>query len=145
MKELTNIQLKKIFQDCKPNKFSKEPDFVKVLDEVVKLLDIEPSEQLAEDVELAFKKYTSKIKKDQKKGSTDRNEDEVVVISRESYVRSQKGKTPLKEVGERQQRRRPSDFVSSTASRADEEGVTPTKLFAFGQELEESYVIGYYF
>ena len=49
---------------------------------------------------------------------------------RNKYVT--KLKTPLTDVGERQQKRRISDFVSSAAERAEQEGVTPSKLHAFG-------------
>ena len=43
-----------------------------------------------------------------------------------------KSKTPLTDISDRQQRRRLTDFVTSTRVRAEDEGVIPTKLYAFG-------------
>ena len=41
-------------------------------------------------------------------------------------------KRPFEEVGEKQQRRRLSDFVATTSAHAKQENVSPTKLYAHG-------------
>ena len=50
MDKLSNIQLYQIFQDCKPNRFAKEPDFNNVIDSVSSKLSIVTTEKLCSDV-----------------------------------------------------------------------------------------------
>ena len=127
-KSVTRLELIEHFQNCKSSRFAKEPDFSKVSELVANKLDVEKSEKLLEDIKEEFKTYIEDAKKNQKVISSERKFEDRVCFRRKDYVT--KSKTPLTDISDRQQRRRLTDFVTSTRVRAEDEGVTPTKLYA---------------
>ena len=135
-KSLTRIELHEIFKECKETRFSKEPDFAKVLEIVSNKLDVLPSDKLMVDIQDEFKNYTEISRKNRKLTSSNRIEVKVCLV-RNKY--SPRQKTPLNDVSDRQQRRRLSDFVSSTQTRAQEEGVSPSKLHAFALKRKHPF------
>ena len=136
MDEISNIVLFDVFKSCKKNRFDKEPDFQEVLKQVSSKLDVLPSEKLMTDIKAQFQVYIQQQKQNRNLISSVRKTDEEIVLFRRNYV--PKGKRPLQEVGERQQRRRMSDFMESTKVQAEAENTSPTKMFAFG--LKHKYL-----
>ena len=130
MEELTNIKLYEIFQECKPSRFAKETDLNAVKEVVCNLLQIEESEKLQNDLQNMYKEYVSHMQSVRGKKSYERSVEVLVIMKKKDYT--DKPKTPLLDLSDRQQRRRMNDFVSNTVVRAEKEGVTPTKLYAYG-------------
>ena len=130
MDHLSNLQLYEIFKDSKKNQFAKEPDFDRVKEVVSTKLDVQPSEQLLMDIKSEFKTYKDEQKKKQSVLSLRRENEEIPCLFRKNYVK--RSKRPLDKVSDRQQSRRLSDFTVSTAARALDENVSPTKLYAYG-------------
>ena len=128
LKSLTTIELRDIFLNCKTSNFAKEPDFTQVLKIVSNLLDVLPCEKLLADIKDEFKKYIDVMKRNQKVTSTKRAYENNVCLIRTNY--SPKHKTPLNSVGIRQQRRRMAEFNSLSKAKAEEQGVSPSKLHA---------------
>ena len=110
MEEITNVRLKQIIQDCKSTRFSKEPNLEKVVDTVAELFDIEPTENLREDVKKAFTDYKHIAKNNRRLVGSERSPEEEVCLWRKNYVK--RSKTPTVDVSDRQQRRRLSDFIT---------------------------------
>ena len=137
MDKVTNIQLYAMFKECKgSSRFAKEPDFGHVVELVCTKMDFVSSEKPLPDVKTEFKHYKTYQQKSQSHFSVERGIEETPVLYRKNYVGKQK--RPLSEVSDCQQRRRLSDFVVSTTSRASEENVSLTKLYAFG--LKHKYL-----
>ena len=136
MNHLTNIELFEIFKECKKSRFEKEPNFDLVVESVCLKLEVPSSDKLLADIKSIFAEYKQQQQQNRSLGSLDRNSDHTISLLRKNYVK--KSKRPLDEVGDRQQRRRLSDYVSATASKAEEENTSPTKLYAFG--LKHKYL-----
>ena len=103
-----------IFKECK-KRFEKEPDYDHVVQLVATKLDIVPNEKLFSDVKDAFKYYKKEVEKNRSLVSSDRKFEETPCLLRRNYVGS-RAKRPFEEVGEKQQRRRLSDFVATTSA-----------------------------
>ena len=132
---VTSLEMRDIYQNCKTH-FNKVPDFVKVSEIVANRLNVEQTEKLMEDIKEEYKNYTAETKKSRGKVSSDRKYEDRICFKRKDYVT--KTKTPLTDISDRQQRRRLTDFVSNTKIRAEDEGVTPTKMYAYG--LKNKYL-----
>ena len=89
-----------------------------------------------EDIKEEYKNYTAETKKSRGQFSSDRKYEDRICFKRKDYVI--KTKTPLADISDRQQRRRLTDFVNNTKIRAEDEGVTPTKMYAYG--LKNKYL-----
>ena len=130
MDELTTSELREIFKSCKRTKFDKEPDFTLVQNEVCSKMDVQAGEKLLADLKDLFVKLKTTDKKNQAAWSGNRSIDDYACLSRKDYV--SRPRRPVNEVGDRQQRRRLSDYIEATSSKAAEENVSPTKLYAYG-------------
>ena len=134
--EMTNTDLFEIFKNCKKSRFDKEPDFDEVMKQVSTALDVPASKKLMDDIKAQFQGYGTQQTKNRSMTSSSRNLDEEIVLHRHHYL--QKAKRPLEEVGERQQSRRMSNFMSLAKAEAEAENTSPTKLFAYG--LKNKYL-----
>ena len=100
------------------------------------MLNVVSTKQLNNDVRKAYEEYVSIKDKHRLQTSGARSIDETIILSRGNYVT--KSKRSVTELSDRSQHCRLSDFVGSTKKRAEEEGVSPTKLYAFG--LKSKYL-----
>ena len=130
---MTNIELFEIFKDCKKSRFDNEPNFDLVQESVCSKLDIQESDKLLADIKLVFVDYKNQQDKNRSLVSSSRVIEENVCLLRMNYVK--KSKRPLDEVGDRQHL---SDYVEATSAKAQDENVSPTKLYAFG--LKHKYL-----
>ena len=132
MEEITSECLYTIFKENKQSRFKTEPDFDKVLNEVSLKLDVPASEILLTDIKTAFNEYKEAQKSNRSLNSEFRVIEKKIILLRSKYLLKEKKKSPLQSVGDRQQRRRMSEFMSLSKDIAKEENTSPTKLFAFG-------------
>ena len=132
MEEITSECLYTIFKENKQSRFKTEPDFDKVLNEVSLKLDVPASEILLTDIKTAFNEYKEAQKSNRSLNSEFRVIEKKTILLRSKYLLKEKKKSPLQSVGDRQQRRRMSEFMSLSKDIAKEENTSPTKLFAFG-------------
>ena len=70
--------------------------------------------------------------------SSDRKVEETTCLLRRNYVG--RAKRPLEEVSDKQQRRQLSDFVATTSARAQQENVSPTKMYRMDLKLSTSTI-----
>ena len=137
MNHITNIQLFEIFKYCKNTRFDKNPNFEEVRKQVFMKLDVPCSEKLMADIKVEFPEYKSTQVKYRSVANSSRKTDEYFCLLRHNYVKKQK--RPLHDVSDWQQRRRLSDFVKATTAKAEEENISPRKLYAYG--LKQKYLI----
>ena len=126
MNELTNIELFEIFKECKKSRFEKEPNFNLVVESICSKLEVPPSDELLADIKLVFVEYKKQQEQNRYLHCSDRVNDQKVSLLRKNYIKKPK------------QRRRLSDYVEATTTKAEEENVSPTKLYAFG--LKHKYL-----
>ena len=136
MDHLTNIELFEIFKESKKSRFDKEPNFDLVVSSVCLKLNVPSSDKLLSDIKSVFAEYKQQQQQNRSLANSDRNSDETISLLRKNYLK--KTKRPLDEVGDRQQRRRLSDYVEATSNKAAEENTSPTKLYAYG--LKHKYL-----
>ena len=137
MEYITNVQLFEIFKYCKRSRFDKDPDFDEVLNQICLKFNAHSSKKLMIDIKAAFQEYKNIQVKYRSMANASRKTKEHACLLRRNYVKKQK--QPLGEVCNRQQRRRLSTFLKATATKAEKENISPTKLYAFG--LKQNHLI----